>query len=321
MPILFCLAQNRFARQMQHIFTAFSLLSILLAGVLLLSACSLGPGEGAATHTAQAKRSVQQATRLAQEQRSTQEINNQRATGRALEAMQQATLDVIAHQTATQVAGIQQTATKEALNAQSTADAQAFAALLSAAHQWPALVADSFDKPAYEWPQGKDPLSNGSLNARLAGGKYFWEVQAERGFTFWSNPTEQPVGDLYLSVEMRQTGGAPEAEAGLVFHSSEQSFWCFLLSGEGSLFIGKLIDGSWGFSLPLGSSHIQTGQVNHLAILAQDNRYTFLINDFSLMVISDDQLPSGPAGLMFSVGDSTQEAAWEFDNFELRLPP
>ena len=303
----------------------FSLMSVLLGSLLLLAGCNtLLDGENQATRQARQERNDALATQMAGSLRRTSAAETElaqsthiAATDTVLAEQAEATAEVIAeitHQA-------QRTATQEAWQMQSTQTSVAFDLLLQEARQWPELLTDSFDSWSYDWPRGRQDGQYNSFAWTLAEGKYHWEVQGKTGFTFWTYPDDQPVWNEYLSVEIQRLGGSPDAEAGLVFHAVDQDYWCFLISGEGSLFIGKMAGGDWEVSWPLSSSAVLADQSNLLEVITQDGYSIFLINGFNLMGMSAGEDQPGAAGLMVSLWNAGDQATWEFDNFQVRQSP
>jgi hypothetical protein len=80
------------------------------------------------------------------------------------------------------------------------------------------------------------------------------------------------------------------------------------------------VNNEWQLSIPFGSSTVNSNGPNHLAIIDQDSKYIFLINGYSFISLGEDTLPTGPAGLMITMWNAGDQASWEFDNYELRVP-
>ena len=299
----------------------FGFFPAICLAALLLAGCG-GGSESQATLTAQARRNALQGTRLAEGLQDTDQAKiagvtathqaNRQLTAQA-ELDQQATIDANA-------------ATEQAYAAERTAEALELQQYIESAKNWPALVADLFDQPAYEWPIISETFPGGSITWSIEAGKYRWTASGSKGFAYWIYPTSQPVSDFYLAVEVQNTGGSIDSEGGLIFHVNERDYWCYLISGEDDLFFGLRVNGEWYFSMPMGSSHVRGGGPNHLAVINQNSQYLFLINGFNLISIGNSNLPLGPAGLMINLwdaGDQTnvvKTTTWEYDNFELRVP-
>lgn len=282
--------------------------------VLLLAGCVSADTQ--ATLTAQAKRNALQATRQAELLQDTEQVKIAGGTA-TYQAHRTLTAQAELNQQATMDANA---ATEQAYEAKLTAKALELQQYIESARNWPEFVVDLFDQPAYEWPMSSENFSGGSITWSIEEGKYRWAASANKGFSYWIYPIQQPVGDFYLAVEVDHTGGTSDSEAGLIFHVNERDYWCYLISGEGDLFIGLRINGEWQLSMPMGSSHIYSGKPNQLAVISQNNYYLFLINGYNFMGIGEDALLAGPAGLMINLWNAGDQATWEFDNFELRTP-
>ena len=285
--------------------------------ILFLPGCSAGPIENASTRTARAERNWLLATQIASDRQKTAQIQNRQATGTAVTQKELAT-QVWYDENATSTAEIKQ---NTAVAAQTTATAQSIRRWLQSAQDWPPALVDSFDQASPAWSIGEKTGRIADLNWTIAGGKYRWEVRPKGEGVYWVDPELPPTSDFYLSVETRQISGSPDVEAGLVFRAYEDSFWCFLVDNQSQAFFGLLVRGEWKTSFPLGTSSIRPGGTNHLAVIAQGAQVVFFINGEDILSVSDGSLLDGLAGLMVLFSEVNDPAVWEFDNFELRLPP
>ena len=297
-------------------FRIIFLLAALSLGTLLTACLAITNPSLSATQTAVVQQGHKQATRMAELLQDTQwaALDQQTATvvaGRTQTAQaeldQQATIDAAA-------------ATEAAYLAQLTAEAIAMQQLIQHARSWPAVVQDPFDKHTLEWPIGSEEGKYSQWTWEIVQGKYLWHALARQAFTYWVTPSQETASDFYLAVDARYVDGDSESEAGLVFLTEEENFWCFLVSGEGDLFVGRWLNGDWEMSLPFGSSHVNLAGSNHLAVISLEGRLIFLINGESYIESGFNQPQGGPAGLMLSIGTDGNQASWEFDNYELRVP-
>lgn len=282
---------------------------------LFLSSC-VASDENGATRTAQVARNIKLATRLAEGLQDAEQAELVALTA-TLQANRQQTAWAERNQQATIDAEI---ATKQAYSVQLTAEAVKLHELIEGVRIWPALITDTFTQPAEYWPNNEESFSFGNISWRIEDGVFYWSASASQGFTYWTYPSKEIVEDFYLAVEVSHTGGSNDAEAGLVFHVNEKDYWCFLISGKGNLFIGLRIGSQWRQSLPMSSSYVNTAQPNHLAVISQSSHYFFLINGHNFISIGENDLPAGYAGLMITLWNAGDQASWQFDNFELRLP-
>ncbi len=292
------------------------ILAVLLCSLLLV-ACSTTPGENRATRTALAKRNSELATQIAANLQETLRVERRQKTATAVTSVELAT-QAVYDQQATATAYIAQRATAAA---QSTANAQAIQALIESARNWPPLLVDSFDQTSPGWSIGEKEGQTAHLSWTIAGGKYRWHATAKSSALYWVDPEVPPTSDFYLAVEVQQTSGTPGAQAGIVFRASQDSFWCFLVDNQRGLFFGHLLSGDWHTSMPMQLSAVRPNQSNRLEVVAQGALIVFLINGDNFLQVSNDSLLDGLAGLMIALDKAGDQASWEFDNFELRIPP
>ncbi|MEW5869959.1 MAG: hypothetical protein AB1894_11830 [Chloroflexota bacterium] len=289
----------------------------LLAFVPLFTACTGTTGENAATRTAQSVLSRDLATQLASSLQETARIEDRHNTATAITAKELAT-QAVYDQNATLTAEFEHSATAVA---QSTAAAAAIQQLIVDARRWPVQWVDSFDQASSVWTVGEKAGQTGDFNLQIAEGKYRLQAQAKNSLLYWVDPLEPDSTAFYLAVEVQQIGGAPDAEAGLVLRASENNFWCFLVDNQQGMFYGQFIDGDWNNSWPMGSSAVHANAPNRLEIIARGPWMLFLINGENFLQVSNDKLLDGRVGLMISLKQAGDQASWEFDNFELRIPP
>ena len=60
--------------------------------------------------------------------------------------------------------------------------------------------------------------------------------------------------------------------------------------------------------------------MNRLAVVAEGAHFVLFVNDQYVAEVDDDRLSSGMVGVAVDLFDPGDEAVFEFDNFELRVP-
>jgi hypothetical protein len=69
-----------------------------------------------------------------------------------------------------------------------------------------------------------------------------------------------------------------------------------------------------------GTTLIRPGEVNRLTVIGRGSQFEFYINDQLAVQFPDNWLPSGKVGVVMGLLGASDEAVFEFDNFELRVP-
>ncbi len=224
-----------------------------------------------------------------------------------------------ASQMATQIAmGLQATRTVNKI--QSTAVARTIAL---AAITWPVVLRDDFLIPAYNWPTGEDTDPLADIDWRYTNGRYTWKATAHDSFVWWATPSMDDVGDSYLAVSLRQSEGETSSEAGLVFHQQgEGNYYLFEINNQGQYAVFLHLDGDWQALIDWRDSPAITSEkMNRLAVFTQGGQFYFFINSQRVDDISDSTLANGQTGLLIGLSNPGDEAAWEFDDFEVRASP
>jgi hypothetical protein len=111
-------------------------------------------------------------------------------------------------------------------------------------------------------------------------------------------------------------------EYGLIFRqTSDDDYYLFEVNGsnEYALYLHSL-DG-WEVLIDL-TAHpaISTNSPNKFEVIAKGAYFAFNINDTFVADYSDERLSQGAVGILVGLTNSGEEATWEFDDFELRVP-
>ena len=109
---------------------------------------------------------------------------------------------------------------------------------------------------------------------------------------------------------------------GLVFRSDgESSYYTYMINNLGSYSVALHSPSGWKTLLEWRPSNdILVGQSNRLSVIAEGDRFLLFINDRYQAGLQDSSLESGEAGLIVGLSYDGDEAAWVFDNYELRAP-
>lgn len=187
--------------------------------------------------------------------------------------------------------------------------------------EWPLVLLDTFERSVNDWPSGLDDNEFVRNKWRIVGGKYTWKAKAHQPFHWYAWPDARAVSDFYLSVEAQQVSGPEENVHGLVFRVAGDDFYYFGISNRGEFIFLRMYKYRWRRLIDwTRSSAIQPWEVNKIAVVAEGSQFSFFINDEFVAEAEDDTLARGRAGVMIELFNAGDEAAFEFDNFELRAP-
>lgn len=257
---------------------------LALLGVMFLAGCSdLSGEERAGTATAQSDRAVRLATQIGQSLQVTRDAGNQQA--KATTAARQV--------------------------------------LLEETRQWRVLISDTFDENLFGWITGEQTNPElASMSWSITGGKYRWQGKANSGFVWWVTPQSDVYTDFDLAASIQQDSQSNVGEYGLIFRQvSDNDYYLFEVNGsnEYALFLHSV--DSWEALIDwTANPAISTNDPNRLEVIAKGAYFVFNINDTFVADYSDERLSQGAVGILVGLSNPGDEATWEFDDFELRVP-
>jgi hypothetical protein len=186
---------------------------------------------------------------------------------------------------------------------------------------WPVAVSDSFDNNENGWPVDPvdDELIKGTFT--IEDGKYLAKIQAKSSLIEWLEPNMRSVKSLYASVSVFQTGGAEEADYGLVFRESSGNFYYFGISVSAKAYILLMYNNGWSTLIkPVRANEINPDQPNELAVLADGSFLSLFINGEFMDRYDDETLVRGTVGVAMTLYNAGDQLEMEFDDFKVRAP-
>lgn len=229
---------------------------------------------------------------------------------------------------ATQMAGTL-VPTWQVSNAEITATAQVFEGFLQEVKNWPLFILDTFDHDRNLWDTGVMTDTLGTANWVINQSIFQWDLYANQGVVWWSIPEVDSVGDFYVSVDVQQIDGPEDAQCGIVFRrTDDQNYYLFEIDRQGRYSAYVYRNSSWETWLEwskLGTYY--TNEPNRLAVIGLGSTYWFLVNNrivppaAGIAGYSQDGPAQGTIGLLVGLNEAGESASWEFDNFEIRIPP
>lgn len=205
-----------------------------------------------------------------------------------------------------------------------TATAQiqdALSAAEDATNNWELVLADTFDNNDNIWLAESSDDEYALINYEIVDGKYRWDATAHQSFIGWARSNTDPLTDFYLSVEITQVDAPDTADYGVLFREDEDSnFYYFAISEQG-LYAFYIYFEGWDTLIDWTKTPlIIPGTPNRITVLGEGSHFTFFINDQYLTDFTNDQIPEGLTSLAVELSDEGDQAVFEFDNFELRIP-
>jgi hypothetical protein len=194
---------------------------------------------------------------------------------------------------------------------------------LSNINDWNLVLYDTFDQEGSSWNFGSADTDYFTMDRYIENGKYIWNMQLkDRSYGSGTAPNLALLSDFYVSVEIKQLDGVTNASGGIVFRkdvkdnyysfeiNSKQYYAIYVKYDDKSV---KLVD--W-----TKTTSIHPFNVNQLSIIAQGSHFYMFINNQYVGDFTDDTLSKGKVGLLASLYHPNDNAVFEFDNFDVRIP-
>lgn len=188
-------------------------------------------------------------------------------------------------------------------------------------NKWPVVLEDNFDSKKNGWGIEATDNTRAQATITIADGKYNWDITTHDLDIHWEEANTRSVGNFGMSVDAKQIDGPKTARYGIFFR--ESSFvdgYYFGINNKGEYFL-DLYNGEWiTLIADTKSKLILPNEYNRLTVIAEGSHFTFFINAQYLAEYTDERMKSGKVGLFSMVYEPNQNAIFEFDNFELRVP-
>jgi hypothetical protein len=175
------------------------------------------------------------------------------------------------------------------------------------------IYQEDFTAPGDEW----EISTSENAEYRVLGGVYSIQVSQENWIAW--NSIGQYLDDFEVEFEVTLTEGDSYNDAGLLFRFQDRDNYYELdINGEGSLAVGKQIDGEWYQILDWETfPAIQPlGAVNRVRLIAEGDRFTVIVNDDPVAEFRDDTHTSGDIAPVVTAYDDPPARA-TFDNIRI----
>ncbi len=186
-------------------------------------------------------------------------------------------------------------------------DAAAILDRVDTVHEEDATLSEDFRRDSGAWALGSEDASEIEIARRALSIHII-----DPNWLGWSNLTDVQAADLLMEADIRLDSGPTATEMGIMFrYVDADNFYLFAITGDGSYSLWKLVDNEWQELLPwTDSTAIDTtrGAVNRLAVLAEGDTISLVINDEAVAEVQDDAFTAGEVGLAvgtFDEGDAT----------------
>ena len=138
----------------------------------------------------------------------------------------------------------------------------------------------------------------------------------------YTSPNYQAVEDFYLAVDCQQISGAEDAACGVLLRKmdGDHYYYYFSIGTDQSVRMQAWLESEWTSLLNEKNQAIQPWKVNRMIVIAQGSHFLFLVNGQYVAELDDENIALGKVGLMIGLNHAEDTAAFEFDNFELRVP-
>lgn len=196
--------------------------------------------------------------------------------------------------------------------------ALALALALTACQSTPAVselpFRDGFDNPGSGWKT----TETAQLRIAYQDGGLHFVINALDSIA-WAVAGKQ-VDDFILDVDATQLEGPDDNHYGVIVrYRDEKNFYRLDISGDGYYSIQRYTNGAWAILVDWKESNaIQQGATaNHLRVIAEGPRLTWVVNGATLAQIDDADILSGDIGL--TAGTFFEQAGVHiaFDNLEV----
>ncbi|MGD8456417.1 MAG: hypothetical protein PVF83_08540 [Anaerolineales bacterium] len=202
-----------------------------------------------------------------------------------------------------------------------TDEGKAAKALIEEAENWEVKFFDNFEEDNQLWWVGTDSSKYGIFEQTIEDGAYRIDATAKQGFYRRETFDIRPISDFYLSVEVDKTSGSYNGEYGVVFRKKAPNFYNFTINDSGTFVVRIMYKGEWD-QLMVGNYFPRGGQdkPRKITVIAKGSDFYFYVDDQFVTHVDDDRLRSGFVGVTFGLDYDGEQAVFEFDNFELRVP-
>jgi len=177
---------------------------------------------------------------------------------------------------------------------------------------------DNFDGPSGGWKT----VDTDQLRIAYQDGGLHFTINALDSIA-WAVAGKQ-VGDFILDVDATQIEGPDDNHYGVIVrYRDDRNFYRLDVSGDGFYSIQRYRDGAWEILVDWKESDAirQGATTNHLRVVAEGPRLTWVINGASVAEITDADIASGDVGLTAGTFFNMAGVHVAFDNLDVEPLP
>jgi hypothetical protein len=193
----------------------------------------------------------------------------------------------------------------------------------SDAAQWTTLLFEAFMSNDNSWSVGSQTSEYfDPVNREVADGRYRWEAKVSRANSIskaWLG--DYQVADFHLIANSKHILGTRANSAwGLIFRVQDnQNYYWFRMTDTKFFAVSVAEDGQWRDVVDWTRTEaIKPNGVNQLEVIAQGDRFIFLINGQIVSEVDDDRFRRGMVGLAIEGYMQGEKIVFDFLDFTLR---
>lgn len=193
---------------------------------------------------------------------------------------------------------------------------------------WTRVIDETFDSNANEWPTEAERDDSLSVQPSISKGRYIVRVDYQGPDRVISLQPIRLQGiqadQFYLAVSVRQSGGSyRDQDYGLVFGQKNlRNYSVFLINNAADASVSVYRDSVPADILPPTSEGVMhpSEQFNRLIVISDQDSYRFAINRQIVSIAPNPDVQKGTLGI-FITGSASKAVTYEFDSFQLYVPP
>lgn len=196
---------------------------------------------------------------------------------------------------------------------------------ISGADGWSPLLFDNFTSNESNWLVGNYPSQYfATLSQTIAEGRYRWAAEVSLAPTIttaWL--ASYAVSDFHLTAHTRHISGSREGSScGIIFRIQDNhNFYWFHVTDSQKYAVSVQREARWLNVVDWSrTSAIKPHGINHLEVIGQGRRFTFLINGQAVSEVEDDHFRQGFVGLAIETYTPGEKTVYDFMDLTLRAP-
>ena len=189
--------------------------------------------------------------------------------------------------------------------------------------EWSTVLCDEFENNQNEWYEASEDNELDKVDISVRDGQYIIDLLGKNVSGYQSGVIHWfPVGNgknFMVSIDGLIESKYRGVSWGLNFWGNDSGFYSFGIGKEGQYRLIMLKDGDWFYPITTKTnSAIKWDEVNNLAILVDENKFSFYVNGTLLETYESDEILGDEISLFINA-DAGASAIFKFDNALLRV--